>query len=478
MSAQRRKSLAMVAGVVALVVVAALTAILMFDINTFKSDIEVAASDATGLKVTIAGRMGLSFFPFGISAHDVHVASRGSEIISVKTLKLGAELMPLLQKRLKVSRCELVKPVITLVKGADGSYNFAGSEKKSPQGEPGAGFRVKDLTLSKGVLVYLDQKTGDKTEVREFNLVVKDLMVAGTPGGIARNMAFTGDLECKEVRKKDLSIGNVKGALRAGKGVFHLTPLTMDIFGGKGAGAFTLDTSAADAAYTLDLKVSQLDFANLQASFGSKKTISGTGEMHVSLTMKKRGHGRLMGSAAGTFSLRGDDLVINTMDLDKVLSAYETSQGFNLVDLGAFFIAGPLSTVALKGYRYGDVYTRTQGGQGAITHFNSHWKIMSGVAEATDCALATRHNRVALKGRLDLVNERYDGVIVALLDDKGCAKFRQSISGPFSKPKIGVVSVAEFIAGPLANLFRQAKRFAQGGTCEVFYNGSVPHPRP
>ena len=141
-----------------------------------------------------------------------------------------------------------------------------------------------------------------------------------------------------------------------------------------------------------------------------------------------------MSSMDGTFSLRGDNLAIYTMDLDTVLSKYETSQKFNLVDLGAFFISGPLGTVALKGYRYGDVYHQTQGGQGTITQFISQWKIRDGVADATDCALATHHNRVALKGKLNLVSERYDNVIVALLDDKGCAKFKQGISGSFGSP--------------------------------------------
>jgi len=165
-----------------------------------------------------------------------------------------------------------------------------------------------------------------------------------------------------------------------------------------------------------------------------------------------------------------------SMDLDKVLSSYETSQKFNLVDLGAFFIAGPLSTVALKGYRYGDVYAQTRGGQGAITWFISHWKIKDGVADATDCALATRHNRVALKGKLDLASERYDNVIVALLDDKGCAKFKQGISGPFGSPQIGAVSAVESLAGPISHLYRKARRFILGGKCEVFYSGAVRQP--
>jgi hypothetical protein len=260
------------------------------------------------------------------------------------------------------------------------------------------------------------------------------------------------------------------------KGVIYLTPLTIDIFGAKAEGDATADKSEVDAVYKINLKVLKLDFSKLEGSFGRKNVIGGKGDLYASLAMKEKGNRNLMSGIDGTFSLRGDNLVMYTMDLDKVLSSYETSQKFNLVDIGAFFIAGPLSTIALKGYRYGDVYNQTRGGQGAITQFISHWKIRDGVADATDCALATQHNRVALKGKLDLVSERYDNIIVALLDDKGCAKLKQGISGPFSSPEIGAVSAVESLAGPIFNLYRKAKRFVQGGKCEVFYNGSVQQP--
>jgi AsmA protein len=362
-------------GAVALVLAVVIFA-LTFNINSYRPRIEAAASGATGLDVRINGKMGLSFFPFGVSAKDIHVADKGVEILSLENLKLGAKLMPLLKKQLKVTSCELVKPVVTIVKDADGKYNFEGTGKKSTDGGPGAAFSLNELKLSKGALVYLDKKTGEKTEFKDFNLAIKDLSVVDTSGHIIKNLSFTGNLDCKEVRKKDLKINNVKSPLKAQKGVIYLTPLTMDIFGGKG-------------------------------------------DLYASLTMKEKGSRNLMSSMDGTFSLRGDNLVIYTMDLDKVLSSYDTSQKFNLVDLGAFFIAGPLSTVALKGYRYGDVFNQTRGRQGTITQFISHWKIKDGVADATDCALATHHNRVALKGKLNLVSERYDNVIVALLDDKG-----------------------------------------------------------
>lgn len=471
MRVQRGKSLLIAGGVVALILIALITALLLFDINKFKPAIESAAFDATGLEFRIIGKMELSFFPFGVSAKDIRVANEGREIISLESLNMGVELLPLLRQQLKVTSCELVKPAITIVKGTDGNYNFESTGKKS-----GAAFSLNDLKLSKGVLVYLDKKTGEKTEFNDFNLAVKDLWVVDTSGSIIKNISFTGNLHCTEIRKSDLRIDNVKSTITVAKGVVSLTPLSMDIFDAKGEGAVTLDKSAVDTLYKIDLKVAKLDFAKFEQSFGIKKVVGGKGDLLAALTMKEKEGRKLMSSLEGVFSLRGDNLVIYIMDLDKVLSKYETSQEFNLVDLGAFFIAGPLSTFAVRGYRSGDLYNQARGGQGAITHFNSSWKLRNGVAYATDCALATHHNRIALTGKLNLVTERYDNVMVALLDDKGCAKFVQSISGPFRNPQVGAVSAAESFVGPFTNLYRKAKRFVQGGRCEVIYNGSVQHP--
>jgi AsmA protein len=450
-----------------------------------------------------------------------------------------------LNRQLKVTRCELVKPAVTIVRGSDGKYNFVTKE------HPGAAFHLSDFNLANGTLVYLakkpgektewndfnlavedlsiagnviksasfkgsfdcrevlqkdfkienlrapvkavkgiyhfdaltigalvyfDKKAGEKTELKEFSLAIKDLSVVETSGRMIKNIAFTGSMDCKELRKGSLRIDNVKSPIKSEQGIITLTSLTMDIFGAKAEGDATADKSQVDAMYKINLKVSKLDLEKLEESFGLKKVIGGKGDLHTSLTMKERGSRKLMSGMDGTFSLRGDHLVIYTMDLDKVLSSYETSQEFNLVDLGAFFIAGPLTTLPISGYRYWHVYTQTQGGRGAITQFISNWKIKDGVADATDCALATRHNRIALKGKLNLVSEQYDDVIVAILDDKGCAKFEQGVSGPFGSPRIGAVSAVQSLVGPIVDLFKKAERFIQGGKCEVFYNGSVRQP--
>ena len=91
------------------------------------------------------------------------------------------------------------------VKAVNGIYNF----------EP--------LTI--GALVYFDKKAGEKTELKEINLAIRDLSVVDTSGVIIKNISFTGNMDCKEVRKKDLKIDNVKSPIKAEKGVIYLTPL-------------------------------------------------------------------------------------------------------------------------------------------------------------------------------------------------------------------------------------------------------------
>ena len=128
----------MIAGSGALIIIAAIVVVLLFDINVDKPAIETAASRAIGLDVRINGKMGLSFFPVHIWLSISMSPTRGEEILSLEKLKLGVELIPLMRKQLKVSSCELFKPTIIVVKHADGKFNFENPEKKPTEGGLGA----------------------------------------------------------------------------------------------------------------------------------------------------------------------------------------------------------------------------------------------------------------------------------------------------------------------------------------------------
>jgi AsmA protein len=480
---KRKRGIAIVGGVLALIAIAGIVAFLLFDINSYKVKIERAVSEAIGMDVRINGKMGLSYYPLGLSATDIRLSGEGAKshgegavLLTLESLKIGMKTMALLQRRLEITRCVLVRPVVTIMRNAAGKYNFESRKKKAAEGARSA-FDLADLTVSEGMLTFRDMETGEKAEFRQIDLAVKNLLISDISGEIIKNISFTGDVHCKKAIRKDLTMENLKALVMADKGVYTLKPLTMDVLGGKGEGDVTANMSEADVRYEINMKVSKLDFIKLEESIGVQKVIGGKGDLSVSLTAKEKGHRKLVNSLEGTFALRGDNLATYTLDLDKVLTSYASSQQFHLVDLGAYFIVGPLSTIALKGYRYGDLYLQTQGGKGTITTFVSHWTIKNGEALAKDCAFATHHHRVALKGKLDFVGERFDHVVVALLDDQGCVRYKQDINGSFSSPHIGEMSAVESLAGPFAGLFRKAKRFIQGGKCEVFYSGSVKQPR-
>jgi hypothetical protein len=183
----------------------------------------------------------------------------------------------------------------------------------------------------------------------------------------------------------------------------------------------------------------------------------------------------LMPTVGGVASLRGDNLRLAIGNLDEKLSRYDSSQSFNLVDVGAFFFAGPLGLVITRGYDFARIF---QGAEGTTTirTLVSEWQVEHGVAQARDVAMATGENRVALKGNLDFVSGRYDEVTVADIDAKGCAKVLQKVHGPFMNPVVAKPDMAGTITGPTRKLFRQAKSLF-GGKCDVFYAGSVAPPK-
>ena len=160
-------------------------------------------------------------------------------------------------------------------------------------------------------------------------------------------------------------------------------------------------------------------------------------------------------------------------DLDAQLAKFESSQNLNLFDVGTLLFAGPVGLAVTKGYEVADLGTKFKGST-QIRSVVSKWKVEKGVAQATDVALATNANRLAVQGGLDFVTNQYRDITVALLDANGCAKARQKISGAFTKP---IIDKSSFLVpvGPLLRLLEKAKTFIAGpaDTCEVFYNGSV-----
>jgi AsmA protein len=174
--------------------------------------------------------------------------------------------------------------------------------------------------------------------------------------------------------------------------------------------------------------------------------------------------------------LNGENLMLYNIDIDALVTKYERSQNFNLVDVGAFLLAGPFGPVLTKSYNLTRLYQESQGGKGIIRKLVSDWKVKNGIAEARDVALASKKKRVAMKGGLNLINERFVDVTIAALDKRGCAVYSEKVHGSFHKPQIEKESVFKSITGSVTNPLEDAWKFIQGKKCTVFYSGSVAQP--
>ena len=160
------------------------------------------------------------------------------------------------------------------------------------------------------------------------------------------------------------------------------------------------------------------------------------------------------------------------IDIDELLTKFKKSQQFNLVDLGAFMMAGPVGAVVTKGFNFAALLNLDPDAESTIPRFTSQWELTNGVAEARDVALVTLKSRVALKGAIDLVESRFNDFSLAVVDKKGCALVNQSLNGPFSEPEMSGISAVEALLAPIFNIFK----VVAFGECPAFYSGSLEHP--
>ena len=472
---------------VGLLVLAGAAIVLLVDVNAHKPRIETAVSDALGMEFRIRGKAGLRLFPSaGIALSDVRLRNRGTDLATAETLRVGVRLLPLLlDRQVNITELALGKPVIRIEKGADGKFNYEtppGPVKPASKGAdaPSAPLNVARSSISAGKIVYVDRKAGSETSLDAIDLSVRDLSIPSARGAeLMKGISFTGDLSMKGIRSKDLAVSDVRAKVTAGAGIYEIRPFTMKLFGGEGTGGVRVDLSGDRTALKVGYTLANFRAEEPLAALARKKYLSGTMTVTPDLSLRGKGADEMKRTLSGTVSLRGDGLTLHGMEIDRVLSTVEAAQNLNLADVGAFLLAGPLGSAVVKGYRYGEVYRSTAGeGESRITRLVSDWTVRNGVAEARDVAFSTEKNRIALKGKLDLVNGQFVDVTVAALDGKGCAKLRQKISGPFADPRMDRMSMLQSVAAPILGILeREARRFLGSQACEPFYTGTVPHPK-
>jgi len=468
------KIISVAAGVLAgLLVLAVVALALVLAIGDYRPRLEAAVSAKLGMEARIGGRVGIGFYPgLHVTLGDVHIRNRGTELFAAKEARIGASLLGLFRQDLRMEKLVLVQPRIFIEKGRDGRFNFEKPET-APRVLPD--LNLANLSVADGMFIYADRRTGTAFEASGCSLAANSLRITnrGRPG-IMKNLSFGAELTCGEVRTKSYAASGLKFSVAGQRGIFDLKAW-MRIFNGHGSGDVRADYTGAAPLYQVRYSLSRFHIDAFLKALSTKNVGKGSMDFSANLSLRGKSVNELKQSTTGLISLRGKDLILNGRNLDEEFARFEASQSFNLVDAGAFLFAGPVGLAITKGYDFANVVRGSQGNS-EIRTLVSDWKIARGVAHAQDVALATNKNRVAFRGGLDFVNQRFNDVSVALVDAKGCARVQQKVHGSFGKPVVETPSVIAALAGPVRRLLNQAESIFPGETCEVFYAGSVASP--
>lgn len=169
-----------VAGVIGLLVLAAVAVLLLVDPNAYRADIERLARQKTGRPLHIGGKLDLKLFPWlAISIADVQLgnppAYGAAPFLTVRRASVGVRLLPILRKRLEVSRISVDGLTANLVSRSVSDNNW--KDLTAPQGgatRSGAGgapqASIAGVDISNASLIYRDEAKNSVTALSNLHL--------------------------------------------------------------------------------------------------------------------------------------------------------------------------------------------------------------------------------------------------------------------------------------------------------------------
>jgi AsmA family len=440
-----------------------------------RSRLEQMASSALDMQVRIGGAVHVQLLAGpGVSAEDIHLQRDGAELASVRQANVAVSVLSLLRGSQRIAALRLRGVTLSLRQGADGRFNFQEPEELE---KPRSEVQVGRIEVADGTLTYTTAggETAARFEGCDLNLGAVHLSAAENRH-VLQQLSARGDGSCRQIQTPNLQTTETRFSVTADAGKFLFAPVTLHAYGGQGSAELHADLTGKVPAYQLQYDLKKFRVEEWLRVFSPKKIAAGEMDFAARLSMQGRTLTALKQTSDGSLSLRGQNLALQIGDLDHDLSRYESTQQFNLVDLGAILLGGPAGVLVTKGYDYARVL-HGPGGTSVISQLVSDWQVQHGIAHARDVAMTTAANRVAVQGDLDLVNGRFGDVTVAVLDDQGCARVQQKVHGRFGSPEIDKPNVLMALSGPARRLVTRAKSLL-GGHCETFYSGSLAAPPP
>jgi AsmA protein len=206
-------------GGIALAILLLILIVLPFviNVNRFRPQVESEASAALGRQVTV-GNLSLSLLSGTVEADNIAIADdpgfSKSPFVTARALKVGVEVIPLIFSKFNVTYITLEEPQITLLKTANGKWNFSSigeaAAKKQPQPKSGGAapsVSVAKLNVDRGRLLVGKANSSVKPVVYDnVNIKVTDFSFTSQ---------FPFQLTAQLPRSGDVNISGKAGPINA-----------------------------------------------------------------------------------------------------------------------------------------------------------------------------------------------------------------------------------------------------------------------
>lgn len=476
----KRLFLGFLAVIVAILISASLIA-RSIDLSPYISKIESAALEA-GIPLRIDGDIHLSLIPSpGIEVDEVYIQLGHKSRVSIDELHVHFSIWPLFDRELRITNIQLNKPSANLAQLSFSLPKSRASESATAQDSKSFNVTVArdaKVVISNGELKF--KKIGSPRHI-----VVKDLAIRTTFRSSKTSeseslrineLRPSGRLSASMIKGKYAAVENVRAKINLERGRLDITDISGTVFGGRFSAVVGLNNLTPPLSGDVSLKLEDIDVAKSTINRTKSQLVDGKLALDSRIKWKGTKIPEIIRSMTGEIGMTGENLRLRAIDIDKALERIENTKRLNLTDLGALFYLGPLGAVATKGYQYSELLKTRDAQPGTIDHLISKWKIGDGRATVTDVALTTPNNRIAIKGSVNLVDEKFENLAFSVVDEKGCGIMAQQINGPFNNPKPSAVRSIRSVGRPFLDALREPIKRLTGTDCTVFYTGSLKHP--
>ena len=233
----------LLATIIALFAIVAITLFLFFDANDFREDISVAVKDRTGREFVIEGDVSISLFPWLAvevgSARLGNAPGFGDEPFArFENAEMSVQVMPLLLRReIAVGTIAVDSLVLNLEENRQGNNwdDLAAEESAAPEETAGdtaveADVDVAGIRFSNATIRYLDAGSDSRYSLGEADLAIGT--ISGQGGDLEIDgFSVTGVLEGVVSTPTEFSIETKGIALQTAEQVVTMQPVEMSMLG-------------------------------------------------------------------------------------------------------------------------------------------------------------------------------------------------------------------------------------------------------